>query len=215
MTDEAAGRDGPARDAILDAAEELFARQGFPGTTIKQIGAAAGVNPALLYYYFGNKEALYRELLTRLFSRIASTGTDRLAAARTPDEAVRVVIALQSEVMRAHPSIPRLLSRELADSGAAHAQEGITQLAVTVFARLCAMIEEGQRAGIFRADMDARFAAVSTVSLIPWFHVARPAVAILLGTEGGPSPEQMEAYGRHAAEFALAALTAPRPGEKR
>ena len=81
--------------------------------------------------------------------------------------------------------------------------------------RLCAMIEQGQRAGIFRADMDARFAAVSAVSLIPWFHVAKPAVAILLGAEGGPTAEQMEAYGRHAAEFALAALAAPRPGEQR
>jgi AcrR family transcriptional regulator len=48
------------RHLILDAAERLFAAQGFPRTTIKQIGQAAGVNSALLYYYFGDKDRLYR-----------------------------------------------------------------------------------------------------------------------------------------------------------
>ena len=38
--------------AILDAAVSLFARQGYARTTIKQIAGEAGVNSALLYYYF-------------------------------------------------------------------------------------------------------------------------------------------------------------------
>ena len=40
------------RTAILDAATDLFARQGLDATTIKAIGQAAKVNPALLYYHF-------------------------------------------------------------------------------------------------------------------------------------------------------------------
>jgi len=48
----------PTRDLILDAAEQLFAAQGFTATTIKQIGRAAGVNSALLYYYFADKDRL-------------------------------------------------------------------------------------------------------------------------------------------------------------
>lgn len=52
-----------SRDQILDAAEWLFAEQGYARTTIKQIGRAAGVNSALLYYYFTDKEELYQEAL--------------------------------------------------------------------------------------------------------------------------------------------------------
>jgi TetR/AcrR family transcriptional regulator len=193
--------------AILDAAEALFAGQGFAATTIKQIGAAAGVNPALIYYYFGSKEELYRRLLQRLFSTIASRGTERLAASPSPPAAVRALMGVQSQVLLEHPSVARLMAREMADHGAAHAQEGIAQLAATAFARLLAFIEEGQRAGVFRADMDARFAAISTVSLIPYFHLFKPAVGLLLGTDGEPTPEQMQAYARHAAEYAIAALT--------
>jgi AcrR family transcriptional regulator len=200
-------KDADTAVAILEAAEPLFAQQGFAATTIKQIGAAAGVNPALIYYYFGSKEELYRRLLAHLFGTLARRGTERLAAAASPEAAVRALLGVQSEVMREHPSVPRLMAREMADHGAAHAQEGFSQLAATAFARLLAFIQEGQRAGVFRDDLDARFAAISTISLIPYFHLFKPAVGILLGEAGEPTPEQMEAYGRHAAEYAIAALT--------
>jgi TetR/AcrR family transcriptional regulator len=192
--------------AILDAAEPLFARQGFAATTIKQIGAAAGVNPALIYYWFGSKEELYRALLQRLFTTMATRGSERLAAAPSPEAAVRALVGLQHEVLSEHPSIARLMAREMADHGAEHAQEGFAQLAATAFARLLAFIQEGQRAGVFRDDLDPLFAAISTISLIPYLHIFKPAAAILLGATGDPPPEQMDAYARHAAEFALSAL---------
>ena len=117
--------------AILDAAEPLFARQGFAATTIKQIGAAAGVNPALIYYWYGSKDDLYRELLRRLFGTLVSRGGERLSAAKSPAEAVRIILQLQSETMQQHPSLPRLLARELADHGGTHVREGVAQLSAT------------------------------------------------------------------------------------
>ena len=61
-----------SRDQILDAAERLFAAQGFARTTIKDIGREAGVNSALLYYYFADKDQLYREVLRRFVSRLVA-----------------------------------------------------------------------------------------------------------------------------------------------
>ena len=43
------------RQKILDAAERLFADQGFDATSVESIAAAAGVNKALIYYYFKDK----------------------------------------------------------------------------------------------------------------------------------------------------------------
>lgn len=198
-------------DLILDAAEELFARQGFAATTVKQIGAAAGVNPALIHYYFGNKEGLYRALLGRLFGTIMERGGERLAASPSPGAALRAIIETQSETMLEHPAFPRLMARELVDHGMSHASDQVATLSTTLFQRLCDLIRGGQDAGIFRDDLDPRFAAVSVVSLIPYFHIARPVVAALLGSgPDGPSPETARAYARHAAGFVLAAL-APSP----
>ena len=213
MTDQGAGRDAGTAEAILDAAEPLFGSQGFAATTIKQIGAAAGLNPALIYYYYGSKEELYRALLRRLFGTLAERGAERLANVSSPEEAIRALLALQNETMLGRPSLPRIMAREMADHGAAHAQEGIAHLSATLFARLHALIQHGQAIGTIRGDLDARFAAVSTVSLIPYFHIARPAVAILMGDSDEITQEQMEAYARHAADFVLAALAAPRRAE--
>ena len=65
MTSSPAGRRGrrpgapDTRAAILDAARSLFSTQGFSGTTIRAIAAAAGVDGALVHHYFGTKDDLF------------------------------------------------------------------------------------------------------------------------------------------------------------
>jgi TetR/AcrR family transcriptional regulator len=53
------------RTQIAKAATRLFAKYGFSGVTTRQIADAAGVNEALLYRHFPNKEALYTEIIKR------------------------------------------------------------------------------------------------------------------------------------------------------
>lgn len=60
---------------ILDAAEELFAQQGFDATSIRAVTRHAGMNPAAVHYHFGSKEVLLRALLER---RIAPLNEERL-----------------------------------------------------------------------------------------------------------------------------------------
>ena len=200
------------RDAILDAAERLFARRGFAATTIKQIGTEAGVNSALLYYYFDDKESLYRETLRRLFGGFIGEASRRLGLGTTPADGVRRLVETQVEFMAAHPHMPTLLVREMVDHQAAQAEEQITQLAATVFKQLCELIKQGQRDGIFRRDLDPRFGAISTIAQVAYLFIARPAIGLLLGhgTEGPPL-ETIRKFGRHAADFALAALAAHGP----
>jgi TetR/AcrR family transcriptional regulator len=205
----------PTRDLILDAAERLFAAQGFTTTTIKQIGREAGVNAALLYYYFADKDRLYREVLERFVSRlVARTMTD--SEGGDPEARLRAFVAAQAETLAAHPDVPRLLVREMIDFDAAHAVEHIQGLAATSFRRLCALIEEGQRAGLFRRDLDARFAAISTIAQVAYFFIARPAVRMLLQESAGRAPADLTgAFARHAAEFAVAALAVPGASRRR
>src|ERR671938_2159646 len=192
------------RDHILDAAEQLFARQGFAATTIKQIGAAAGVNSALLYYYFDDKETLYREMLRRIMSGFVAIGTELLAHATSPEEGIRALVRLQTETMTTRPQVPRLIARELVDHEAAHAEKEIARLAASTFKTLCDLIVHGQRAGLFRRDLVPQFAAISVLSQLIYFNIARPAVGILLGygPKGAPT-EITRALAEHAADFAI------------
>ncbi len=64
------------RDLFLDAAESLFASQGYQGTTIKQVAARVGVQGPALYKHFTSKRALFEEVLERLFTPFAVLLTD-------------------------------------------------------------------------------------------------------------------------------------------
>jgi AcrR family transcriptional regulator len=212
----AAAESPAARDSILDAAERLFARQGFDSTTIKQIGAEAGVNSALLYYYFADKVALYHAVLARLISGLAAEGMRRLQAVTGPREAVRALVEGQVEMLLERPHLPQLLVRELVDHEAMHAKGLITEHMARLFAAVCEAIRAGQRAGVFRSDLEPRYAAVSTISQVVYFFLARPAVGSLMGLGPGAMPDDaMRDFGRHAADFALAALSAPTAGDSR
>lgn len=63
-------RGAPTRAALLDAAIEVFGRDGFAAATVKAIASQAGANPALISYYFGGKEALYGACFEHIAGRI-------------------------------------------------------------------------------------------------------------------------------------------------
>ena len=199
-----------ARDLILDAAEHLFATKGFSATTIKQIAASASVNSALLYYYFENKETLYREMIRRILSTMAGKGLQLLDHPASPTDGVRALVRFQSAFLSSHPHLPRLIAREFAGHETTNAIPLFGELLATLFARLCEIIREGQRRGEFNKDLTAEYAAISTISQVAYFHIARPAVTRLLGYgTDGPPAQVMADFARHAADFALAALGAP------
>ncbi|WP_339914279.1 TetR/AcrR family transcriptional regulator [uncultured Brevundimonas sp.] len=68
---------GDTRAAILDAAEDLFSKHGFYGVTIREVAREAGVDTALVHYYFGAKRALFDSVFLR---RAEVLNTDRVEA---------------------------------------------------------------------------------------------------------------------------------------
>jgi AcrR family transcriptional regulator len=61
-----------SKDRILNAAEELFSNQGYDGTSVSGIAEKAGVNKALIYYYFKSKEDILQCLFTTLLDDITN-----------------------------------------------------------------------------------------------------------------------------------------------
>jgi TetR/AcrR family transcriptional regulator len=205
---------GPeTRTSIIDSAERLIAAQGFSATTIKQIAEAARVNTSLLYYYFGDKEGLYRAVVERLLEQLIAMGTTALSSEDDPVAAVRAIIAGQAKLLSSTPSWIRILARELLDAEHSRVGEPARRVASTVFAQLCATIRRGQAQGLFRRDLDPRFAAISLVGQQAYFYLAHPAVKVLLESEGASlDDETRSAFAQHVAEFCLAALRPAQTG---
>ena len=80
MIESSNGTDSRCR--ILDAAEELFARHGFDGTSIREITRLAEVNVAAVHYHFGSKEAVLRAVTDRVAQPISTRREALLEQAR-------------------------------------------------------------------------------------------------------------------------------------
>ncbi|HEB54200.1 MAG TPA: TetR/AcrR family transcriptional regulator [bacterium] len=81
------------KDTILDAAESLFAEQGFAATSLRQLTTRAGVNLAAVNYHFGGKEELARAVLLRRIQPINDERLRRLDALERPARLEAVVRA--------------------------------------------------------------------------------------------------------------------------
>src|SRR5262245_10790503 len=97
------------REALLDAAGRLFARRGEAAPSLRAVAAAAGVTPAMVHYYFGDKNGLADALLERALARLL----DRVARVRNLADLPATVV----QAFGAEPWIPPLLLREVLAEG--------------------------------------------------------------------------------------------------
>ncbi|PSH04880.1 MAG: hypothetical protein CXZ00_05820 [Acidobacteria bacterium] len=102
-----------SRSAILDHAIAEFAKQGIAGARTAAIADAAGVNKALLYYYFKNKESLYSAALREVFSGLVEDALPMLQSELSPGEKVLRFARVHFEYLVNHPDYPRLIHQEL------------------------------------------------------------------------------------------------------
>lgn len=86
-----AGYDGQ-REMILERAAALFARGGYPGTSMNQVAEACGLSKATLYHYYRDKYALLVSIADGHVSRLQGIVADALAEESTPDGQMRALI---------------------------------------------------------------------------------------------------------------------------
>jgi len=103
------------RARILEAATAEFARCGFGGARVDGIAAAAGANKRMLYYYFGNKDALFGAVLERAYEGIRAAETRLSLLDVTPDKGVRRLVAFTWDYYLEHPEFLALLNSENLD----------------------------------------------------------------------------------------------------
>jgi TetR/AcrR family transcriptional regulator len=106
-----------SRTAILERAVAEFAVQGVAGARTAAIAEAAGVNKALLYYYFKDKESLYAASLEAVFSGFAEELIPMLQGALQPGEKLLRFARAHFEYLVRHPNYPRLIQQELSCAG--------------------------------------------------------------------------------------------------
>lgn len=101
------------RVEILRTASELFARNGFHGVSMDELGAAAGVSGPALYRYFPGKEAILSAMLIDISERLLAGGRERVDAAASPSRALRSLVDFHVDFALDHPDLIDVQARDL------------------------------------------------------------------------------------------------------
>ncbi len=183
------GRDAQAEARILEAAHVVFVRRGTAGARMQEIAAEAGLNQALLHYYFRSKARLAEAVFKRAASRLLPAVIDVLASDLALDAKVERIVTLEIDNLLRAPFLPGYIISELH-----HHPERVQQLVQTltgmtpehiaprVFPALRAQIDERVAAGAMQAIEPEQF-VVNLLSLCIFPFAARPMLMALFGID--------------------------------
>ena len=211
-TRSAPARDGDTEQRILDAAHTVFVRRGTAGARMQEIAEEAGVNKALLHYYFRSKnrlgDAVFRRVATELFSRAGAIfGSDD-----DLDVKVRQIIGLYLDQLAHTPYVPGYIIAELTQhpDRARQLLDAVRQFrdqanAPDFIGALARQLRAEARKGHIRAIPVEQF-VVNLVSLCIFPFAARPLVATILQLDDRGFGRFVEERKRTLPTFFLNAL---------
>jgi TetR/AcrR family transcriptional regulator len=161
----------------MRAAEHIFAEEGLEGARTETIAAAAGVNKALLYYYFKSKDELYLAILEGHLKEFLAQASCVLASEGPVGPILLRYVSMHFDFISARPDYPRLLQRFMMARGR-HFERLARRYFLPVRVKFQSVIERGIRTGELRAS-DSSHTAISVVALTVFYFSVAPFLKVL------------------------------------
>lgn len=160
---------------ILEAAERLFAERGFDGTSVRDIAAEAGVNLAMISYYFGSKEGL----LSALFTHRVSVMGMRIETALeddslTPLQKMEQLAEAYVERMMRSMAFHKIIIREQVSPKFNTVNAALLEAKKRNHELLKRLIQQGQKSGEFRKGVDVPLTMATIIGTINHFLTSLP-----------------------------------------
>jgi AcrR family transcriptional regulator len=157
---------------ILEVATREFADKGLAGARVDAIAEATRTSKRMIYYYFDNKEGLYLAVLEDAYRRIRAIEDEANLDNLAPEDALRKLVGDTVVYQWTHPDFVRLVQSENIHRAQYLAQsKSIRELNVGAIDALRKVLMRGQKAGVFRAAIDAVDLHMS-ISALAIFNVA-------------------------------------------
>lgn len=206
------GNPEKSRAAILDAAVREFSREGIAGARTDAIAHRAGVNKALLYYYFKDKETLYGAVLDQAFGGLITTVLKVLERDLPPREKLLAYAGAHFDYIAGHVRYPRLVQGEMMRAGrggSAQLERIVKHYFRPLSAKLAEVIQQGQASGEFRAG-DPQQLVLSIIAVVVFYFINAPVMRMVSGVD--PMSAERIAVRRAAVlDFISAALFRQNP----
>lgn len=155
------------RDELLKASAKLFAERGYQATGVQDIADAAGVNKAMLYYYFSSKDGLYDQLVAQGITAIAgAVGAAKEPGLALPERIQRLISSYLSVVVE-RPEIARIIYREALGAGE-RARPVVVEHFTQTIGQVAILLEKAKAEGVMLTG-DTTLAAYSLFGMANMF----------------------------------------------
>ena len=172
------------RGRLLDAALACFVRKGIAATSLRDIATEAGVTPALLHYYFGDKAQLQQEVIARkILPVFAALREPLLQAGEDIAALIAAFVTGIGRIVVEHPWLPPLWVREVLCEGGALRDLLFERLGPQLPQMMARRFAEAQAQGRINPDLDPRLLMVSLIGLTMFPMASAPIWRQLFGAD--------------------------------
>lgn len=173
-----AGRDGDrVRSDLLEAARSLFLKSEFKAVSLRQLAETAGVNAAMVNYYFGGKQGLYLAMIEELLSGLETSLSD---IGNSETLTIADFSRSYSQVLLENPWWPNFLIREVLFGEGETRQAVMQRFASSFGPRLMGSIGKEIETGSYRQDLDPAMTMISLMGMTIFPFLTRPVLETVL-----------------------------------
>ncbi len=187
------GVDGHARELLLTAATELFARQGVAATSFSAIAKRAGLTPAMMHYYFKDRNHLLDCVVDEKIAPVIAAVWSPVDPGAAPGELMRGVVARLVAGIERMPWVPSTWMREVLNEGGLLRSRVLRKLPFDKVRAVSAAVAHAQAKGKIQPDLDPVLIVFSMLGLV-MMHLATAPFFAEVFHRREPSPQ---AIGRH------------------
>lgn len=202
-----------SRARILEAARIEFVSHGLSGGRVDRIAEKSGVTKNLIYHYFGSKDALYLQVLERIYADLRAHQQDQDLRDLPPVDGMKRLVSNTFDHFVATPDLIRLMSIENIHYAQHLKRSSATKsLYGGLLDTIHILLKRGQDEGAFRADVDAVDLYLSISGLAYFFLSNQHTLSWLLDRDLAARRRVLKRRA-HVVEMVLAYLTQSAPSE--
>jgi AcrR family transcriptional regulator len=176
------------RQELIEATRRLLREKASSEIGRLDVATKAGVDPALIRYYFGNMNGLMTEVTAQLSRDMHRQIAVAEATAPSPDKKLRNRIGAILEILADTPFLTELIVRQIVYGTKEAARNARREMVTDSLATLQALIQEGTGDGRFR-QIDPRMLHIAIIGMCDFFFTGRPVLIELFGREGASAKE--------------------------
>ena len=181
-------------EKILEAAKNVFVTKGMEGARMQEIADEAGINKALLHYYFRSKERLFEAIFSEIIQFVFPKVTQILISDAAIITKIEQVVDAYIDLLIKHPFIPAFIIKELNRD-----PSGLFKMVIkfglnpqVVFDQIQASMDRGEI-----VQMRPQHLVANIISMCVFPFAARPIISFVLFKD---NPQALEAFYAERAE---------------